>query len=202
LNQPKKIPSRTVRPAKGYELWASDFGDAYNERNQVDWRDRMPFWIRMMDKTGARSVFEMGCNAGWNLSCIRRMYPEVTVYGNDVNTKACEQAWAAGLNAVSNRLDFTLLGLKAELVFTAGVLIHIETEFLPEVMQKLVETSYRYVLAVEYESDAEEAVEYRGYSDKLFKRPYGRLYEDMGLRLVDTGPAAGFDRCTYWLLEK
>ena len=188
----------------GVDLWAGGFGDDYTDRNQVDWRKRMEFWRGMVGKTGIRSAFEMGCNAGWNLTCLRHIDPYMTVAGNDVNTRACEQAWAAGLDRVWNTLDFKALHpVRAELVFTAGVLIHIETEHLEEVMKALVAKSYRYVLAVEYADEDVRQIEYRGHKDKCWARAYGKMYQDLGLKLVDSGdPGDGFDRCTYWLLEK
>ena len=186
----------------GVELWSGPFGDQYTDRNQVDWHDRIPFWRDIISTTGARSVFEMGCNAGWNLSAIRRCYPDVAAIGNDINQRACEQADAAGLLVV-NRLDFTDVGGRAELVFTAGVLIHIEPEHLVEVMTALAAKSYRWVMAIEYAAEQEEQVEYRGHKDKCWRRPYGRLYQNLGLTMRRYGGAGrGFDNCTYWLMEK
>jgi hypothetical protein len=184
----------------GVDVWAGEFGDEYTKRNQVEWRKRRPFWTDMMTKTGARSVFEMGANAGWNLSAIREMAPHTTVCGNDINESAARQAQMAGLNVV-NILDFTKIPGKFEMVFTAGVLIHIETEHLAEVMKGLIDKSFRFILAVEYPSDEEEKIDYRGAG--CWKRPYGELYQGMGLKLVAHGGAGpGFDNCQYWLLEK
>lgn len=187
----------------GLDLWAGDFGNSYLRRNQVEWLRRVPFWDRMIRRTGARSVFEMGANAGWNLSAIHRNWHEVIVAGNDINTEACGQAQSVGLNVV-NKLDFTTeVPGRFELVFTAGVLIHIEPEHLEEVMRALIDKTYRWVLAIEYEAQAEEQVVYRGHRDKCWKRPYGRLYQDLGLLSIESGDAGpGFDQCTYWLLEK
>jgi pseudaminic acid biosynthesis-associated methylase len=188
--------------ATGLDLWAGEFGDEYTKRNQVDWRKRGRFWQDIMLRTGARSAFEVGCNAGWNLSSIREVAPHVQVRGNDINKSACEQAAMAGI-PVFNQLDFTQIPGGAELVFTAGVLIHIEPEHLEEMMRAIIDKSYRWVLAIEYASDKEKAVNYRGYSDKCWKRPYGWLYQNLGLKLVDSlYPTDGFDRCRAWLLEK
>ena len=52
------------------DFWSGEFGEEYLKRNRVDWRKRIPFWKDVIDMTGARSVFELGCNAGWNLSAI------------------------------------------------------------------------------------------------------------------------------------
>lgn len=179
--------------------WAGEAGNAYTARNRVDWRARIPFWRRVIDETGARSVYEVGCNAGWNLSAIRRVYPDVEVSGHDVNQEAGIQARNAGLHSVSHA-PYEVCGF--DLVFTAGMLIHVSPEHLAKQMQWIVDASAQYVLAIEYGSEVEEPVYYRGHEDRLWKRPYGFLYQSMGLRLVWERKAVGFDNCNAWLLEK
>ena len=180
------------------EFWSGDFGNEYTARNRVDWRQRIPFWKAIMDSTGARSVYEFGCNAGWNLSAIRRAYPDVGVYGSDINATAIQQAVAAGLVTVP-----VLEAPPCDLVLTAGVLIHVSPEHLQPTMQALVAKSNEYILAVEYGAAQEEEVNYRGHAERLWRRNYGALYMDMGLHLIQKGPAGkGFDNCTYWLLRK
>ena len=183
------------------QLWSGKFGDDYTARNRVDWVARSPFWRDMSRRTDARSVFEFGCNAGWNLSAIRRMFPDVACRGQDINTYAIWQAQNAGLEVFDASI-ITFGRGRAELVFTAGVLIHIPPDDIVWTMTKLRDASYGYVLAVEYESDAETEIEYRGITKALWKRPYGKMYESLGLKCVATGPANGFDDCTYWLMRK
>lgn len=186
----------------GIELWRGEFGDAYTERNQVDWKARVPFWYSVIEKTGARSVLEVGCNAGWNLSAIKRCAPDIRVAGSDINERALEQAKAAGLE-VYHCLDFRAVPGKFDLVFTAGVLIHIEPAHVREVMTAIVDKSFRWVAAVEYECDYEDAIQYRGHDDKCWKRPYGVLYRDLGLEVVTFWPEPkGFDQCAGWLFSK
>lgn len=179
------------------QFWSGQFGDEYTARNRVDWRARIPFWKSMLDETGARSVYEFGCNAGWNLSAIRRCYPDVAVYGTDLNDNARGQAKVAGI-PVGDRTK-----RRYELVVTVGVLIHVAPDSLESVMDHLLHASSDYVLAVEYSAAQEEEVTYRGHAERLWRRPYGKLYMDMGLEMVRHGPAGkGFDNCTYWLLRK
>ena len=184
--------------------WAGDGGDSYLARNRVDWRARSPFWKSILDKTGARSVYEFGCNAGYNLSAIKRACPDVDVWGTDINARAAGQAQAAGLNVWLTDNNATApYECVAELTFSCGVLIHIPPDNLKRTMQMLIDKSYDYVLAVEYASPVDEMIEYRGQKNLLWKRPYGELYKELGLELVDqddAGPA--FDRCTCWLLRK
>ena len=183
------------------EVWSGEFGSAYLKRNQVDWQARKPFWKMILDETGARSVYELGCNAGWNLSAINRLYPDVITTGVDINEDAITQAWTADLN-VFHVEETDLITPQAELTFTAGVLIHIPPDDIMQTMMDLIDRSYDYVLSVEYEADKETEIEYRGQSGLLWKRPYGEMYKDLGLTPVDTGPAIGFDDCRYWLLRK
>jgi pseudaminic acid biosynthesis-associated methylase len=178
------------------EFWKGEFGDDYTKRNRVDWRARIPFWEGIIHYTGARSVLEFGCNAGWNLSAIQRAFPHTGLRGVEINYNALHQASSAGLIVYDN-----IYG-ESELVFTAGVLIHIPPEQLRDTMQKLIDASCDYVLAVEYAADEETEVEYRGHKERLWKRPYGKLYEQMGLIYVWRGKAEGFDNCDFWLMRK
>jgi pseudaminic acid biosynthesis-associated methylase len=192
---------------KTTEAWGGKFGDAYLERNQVDWRVRIPFWHHIVTTTGVRSAFELGCNAGWNLSALWKAEEMMNVWGCDINEKALDIAWGAGLNVfnANDKQAREFFPNNAELTFTAGVLIHIAPRELKEVMQRLIDMSSRYVLAVEYDSDVETEIEYRGQMGLLWKRPYGELYERMGLTLVETGKLqadVGFDNCRYWLMQK
>lgn len=185
-------------------FWEGGFGDEYTLRNQVDWGARVPFWRSILDVTQARSVIEVGCNAGWNLSAIAAIDTTVIAGGIDVNESAVTQARARGLFATVGKaaqLRHTY-PLGADLVFTSGVLIHIAPRELHHVMQSIVASSKRWVLAVEYDAETEEAVEYRGSADRLWKRPFGNLYRELGLLLIAESEAEGFDGCRAWLLRK
>jgi trans-aconitate methyltransferase len=201
------IGKKSGQVMQPHEEWAGDFGNEYLNRNRVNWRLRHDFWLRLSVNTAARSYFEYGCNAGWNLSAIQLAYPQARVSGIDINPMAVTRAMCAGLDvqlrgpaAIASMFD----GPMAELTFTAGVLIHIPPENLEGVMRGLVIASFDYVLAVEYPSISgeEEPVEYRGKTGMLWRRDYGALYEALGLKLVDKYSAHGFDRCTAYLLRK
>jgi hypothetical protein len=189
---------------KTTDAWSGTFGDAYLKRNRVDWRARIPFWNKIIALSGVRSVFELGVNAGWNLSAIQRSYDDVLTWGADINEKALDQAHAAGLAVfnVNDSIARQQFPNTAELTFTAGVLIHSAPAELRETMQKMIDMSSDYVLAIEYTALVETEIEYRGQKGLLWKRPYGELYERMGLTIAASGSAEGFDDCTYWLMRK
>lgn len=192
------------------KVWSGEFGDSYHKRNRVEWRKRIKFWSEILDLTGARSVYEWGCGPGWNLSAIKsaadwdeppwcRWSP--TVQGQEINEDAQAQASSAGL-AVWDTDDYFLYE-QYELTFTCGALIHVPPEYLKDRMQWMIDRSCDYVLAIEYENPTEKMIPYRGQDNLLWARPYGKLYQKMGLKMVATGGAGdGFDDCTFWLLRK
>jgi pseudaminic acid biosynthesis-associated methylase len=186
------------------EFWSGSFGSEYTTRNRVQWEDRTPFWRQIIQITGVRSVLDVGCNAGWNLLALRGIDETLELWGVDVNGHAVGEARANELNVLrrcAREIAETFVE-PFDLVCTSGVLIHVAPKELPTVMHAIVEASKRWVVAVEYEAEQEEEVVYRGNTDKLWKRPFGEMYEAMGLRTVARSEPEGFDRCTAWLMEK
>lgn len=188
------------------DLWSGEFGDAYLARNRVNWAVRIPFWRDILDLVDPSSVLEIGCNAGWNLLALRALDPRLSLHGIDLNERALAQARRDGLSvAAGNIADMPASMLpQSDLVFTAGVLIHVPPDDLDPAMRAIVAASRKHVLAVEYGADTEEPVCYRGH-DALWRRPFGALYEGMGLRIVGqgyVGKAHGFDDCRWWCLQK
>jgi spore coat polysaccharide biosynthesis protein SpsF len=88
-----------------------------------------------------------------------------------------------------------------------GVLIHQPESTLPLVMSEVVRCSNRYVLCGEYFSEQTIEVPYRGQCGALFKRDYGRIYQELfpNLSLVEKGFLSreeGWDDVTFWLFKK
>ena len=186
------------------EWWAGSWGSEYTSRNRVEWEKRIPFWRQILDITQASSVLDVGTNAGWNLLAIRAISRSVRAMGIDINADAVGEARTNELDVV--QVPATQAGVqyrnRFDLVCTSGVLIHVGPEELADTMRAIVDASRRWVLAVEYEAEAEEEVLYRGHADRLWKRDYGRLYEALGLTAVAVSDAEGFDRCRAWLMCK
>lgn len=187
------------------DFWRGEFGKQYTERNRVDYRARVPFWQYIVDATNATEFLDVGCNAGWNLRALRSINDQFGLSGVDVNVEALKEAQAEGFDVVESPADrvVEVFGPKAaQLTVTSGVLIHVAPLDLLRVMTAIRDVTSQYVLAVEYESDEEREIEYRGHGGKLWARPFGKLYEALGLSLVEYGQAEGFDRCTYWLMSR
>ncbi|MBM4294249.1 MAG: methyltransferase domain-containing protein, partial [Deltaproteobacteria bacterium] len=153
---------------------------------------------------------EVGCNLGGNLAWIARRIPARQVYGVDINLAALNELHHAlpEVNAIwSPARELPFRDRWFDLVFTMGVLIHQPESTLPLVMAEIVRCSRRYVLGGEYFAEETTVVPYRGQHDALFKRNYGRIYQELfpELRLVKEGFLSrdmGWDDVTYWVLEK
>lgn len=214
LSMPVEPTDVEQPPPKGTpaQFWSGEFGNEYTQRNRVNWQERMPFWQHIIERTGSKQLLDVGCNAGWNMLAFRQVLSakgtsemDIGISGVDINAEALEQAASQGLDVVNAPAD-TVADLfgngVAGIAATSGVLIHIPPEELRAVMEAIVAVSSQYVLAIEYEATEETEVLYRGHTGRLWKRPFGRLYEEMGLSLVEHGEAQGFDQCHYCLLEK
>jgi pseudaminic acid biosynthesis-associated methylase len=189
------------------QFWAGDFGSSYTQRNGIaNWRARVPFWADIIARTGARSILEVGCNAGMNLRAIRQAAPEVHAWGCDINQAALQQAADDGHSVVeASVFDFgDVWWERFDLTATVGVLIHISPADIERAMRAIIASSKKYVLAVEYADEWEVEVSYRGHSERLWRRPFGQMYQDFGLNLVAEfdAPADAFDRCRAWILSR
>lgn len=189
------------------EWWRGSWGDAYLQRNHPDWMKRRAFWELMLERTRARSVLEVGCNRGANLIALRDVDPTLKLRGVDVNASALAEATALAFDAreVAARDVGRLWPGRFDVVVTVGCLIHVAPADLHDAMRSIIGASNRFVLAVEYGSEIEEEISYRGHADRLWKRPFGAIYVAHGLSVVDSGqlmPGDGFDNTTWWLMSK
>ncbi len=203
-------PAPDDREAERLErLWGGTFGDAYLERNRSAGDGREPFWQNVIGSYGPESVLEVGCNVGGNLRWIapRARGP---VCGVEINPRALERLRAdvpraAGVQGRARELPFG--DRSFDLVFTMGVLIHQPGASLGDVMREVVRCARRFVLCGEYFAPQTTEVGYRGETGALFKRDYGRLYQELAPSLVlrergFLGRDAGWDDVTFWVFEK
>lgn len=188
------------------QLWSGSFGREYHQRCRVEWEKRIPFWQSAIEFCTPATVFELGCGPGWNLRAIQEVAPNTDCFGADLNQEAVNEARSQGLE-VQHISGHGIAGMyekgSMDLCITSGCLIHVPPQDLERTMQSLVDLAGRFIIAVEYDADTEEEVEYRGHSGALWRRPYGALYVNLGMRLLSVIPdAEGFTECTAFLLEK
>lgn len=205
-------------PTKQEGLWRGDFGDAYTDRNAVSDQKLAVLtahWARIMrvaDGLPPRSILEVGANIGLNLRALRRL-TDAEFFALEPNSVARKRLVDDQVVPASNVLDglasrVPLKDASVDLAFTSGVLIHIHPKDLAASCNEIYRVSRRYIACIEYFSDKEEEISYRGHTEALFKRDFGGFYLDQfpDLRVLDYGFAwkrlTGLDNLTWWLFEK
>jgi spore coat polysaccharide biosynthesis protein SpsF len=158
------------------KFWMGEFGTKYSERNIGGklLASNIAFYSRIMARTtNVKSVIEFGANIGLNLIAIKNLLPSVGLSAIEINqtaVKELEKLKKIKIYPISI-LDFKP-DIQRDFVFTKGVLIHINPEKLPQVYDLLYQTSRRYICIAEYYNPSPVTIEYRGHTNKLFKRDF------------------------------
>jgi spore coat polysaccharide biosynthesis protein SpsF len=197
---------------KQLSYWQGKFGDEYTKRNSdlAFFLRRKRFFTALLGKhPDIKTVLEIGSNIGGNLFVLNEINPLLKISAVEPNEKAAQKAQEINPHAhIFNKNAFDFVPKQQyDLVFTAGVLIHIANEDLKNTLAKIYECSQTYILTIEYYSPQTERVVYRGLIDALFKRPYKEAWFAFypNLKLLKDGDLnidQGFDNCHWWLFKK
>jgi pseudaminic acid biosynthesis-associated methylase len=199
-------------------FWAGQFGEEYISRNQGAHAlaANLALFSKSLAKTAKiRSCIEFGANIGLNLQALGLLYPDQQQFAVEINSRA-----AAELRKImpeTTVFETSILKFEpsdvadgCDLALIKGVLIHINPEFLPDVYKKLYCAAKRYILVCEYYNPTPTVVNYRGHTERLFKRDFAGEIMDMypDLELLDYGFSYHRDRnfpqddITWFLMER
>jgi spore coat polysaccharide biosynthesis protein SpsF len=198
------------------KFWAETYAKDYITKNsQFDHEKGAEAWKKMLQAIPSNEIkayLECGCNIGRNLEQLSMVLPHASPSIVEISKPAFEY--------VNSRYKFqesfngsildAKFSRKFNLVFTMGVLIHINPDQLKDIMAKMFDHSEKYILIGEYFNRTPVSIEYQGQPDKLFKRDFGKLFlESFNVTVVDYGflwgyvyDSAGFDDITWWLFKK
>jgi spore coat polysaccharide biosynthesis protein SpsF len=196
-------------------FWAGEFGTDYIERNKGDQllASNLAFFGKALQQAAQPgSCIEFGANIGMNLKALKLLYPLQEQHAIEINPQAAALLKASLPQAeVMNQsiLDFEPKRTW-DLTLIKGVLIHINPDVLPEIYERLVAATGRYLLVAEYYNPSPVAIPYRGHTDRLFKRDFAGEILDLypSMSLIDYGfayrrdPNFPQDDITWFLLEK
>ena len=199
------------------DLWRGDFGRAYIQRNAITEETiatRVRMWSRMLERAlpEPRSILEVGANIGLNMHALSRMCT-AELFAVEPNAVAREQLATSGCMPVCNISEGFAATVPHEdasrdLVFTSGVLIHIDPAHLEASCREIHRVSRRFILCSEYFSSEPREIRYRGLDGHLFLRDFGRFWLETcpDLCLIDYGffwRGAGYaGDLTWWLFGK
>jgi len=196
-------------------FWKGDFGNDYVARNRGPQllAANLSFFSNVLKHTHKITrVLEIGANIGLNMMAIRHLLPGAGLSAVEINEKAASEL-KKNIPEINLHLESVLEFQTTELwdlVFTKGVLIHINPDKLSIIYDLMYHHSSRYILISEYYNPTPSEVTYRGHEKKLFKRDFaGEMLESFpNLSLVDYGfiyhRDANFpqDDMNWFLMEK
>lgn len=200
------------------KFWRGDFGDTYVDRNATShdhMKMRLSMWVKIfkyMADDMPKSILEIGPNIGLNIRAMK-MLCEAEYFAVEPNEKARQTLICEGVLPEENLQnafagDFKVPEVPVDLAFTSGVMIHIHHDDLLEACTNIHKATGKYIVCNEYFSDKPEIIQYRGHSDKLFKRDYGAFWLENfpDLKCLGYGfewkHMTGLDNSTWWVFEK
>lgn len=199
-------------PDNGHEaFWRGTFGDDYTDRNLGYAHANIAFFAKALQRApGVKSIFEVGTNRGLNLSALSVIQPQAERSGIELNDKAASIARESHPRVVTGSIhDLDVGEARYDLVFTKGVLIHIDPDKLGGVFDKISRLSSNYVLLAEYFNPTPVQIDYRGHDNRLYKRDFAKDFMDTsGFALVDYGfvwrhdPVFPDDDITWFLMQR
>ena len=196
------------------KFWQGKFGNEYIQRANTHalYKSDLKLFNDIFKLTGQiKTVLEFGCNKGLNLKAINNINSSIKVTGIEINKKAAAEAKKnIKANIIEDSIFNVNLDYKFDLVFTKGVLIHLDPNKISKAYKKLYEHSKKFILIAEYYNPTPVEVSYRGHNGKLFKRDFAgdmmKKYSD--LKLIDysfiykNDPKYPDDDITWFLLKK
>jgi|SRR3989338_2612188 len=184
------MPSNTQ--TKEEKFWSSKFGQGYVSRNKFDPKGLDQLYVskfgtsrsklnkEFLQNIKVNNVLEVGCNIGNQLALLQKQGFK-NLYGVDIYPEAVEQAkfHTKHINIIQgSAFDLPFKDRYADLVFTAGVLIHINPKNLKKAMSEIYRSSKKYIWGYEYYHPQHVAIDYQGNKDRLWKGDFCQMYLD------------------------
>lgn len=183
-----------MAPTAQEEFWQSNFGKEYTDRCEYSTPAALDaFYLHQFGVTRSAMneeflgdlaigpILEVGCNTGNQLNLLQSQGYK-TLYGLELQPYAVEKAkqLTHNINIIQgSAFDLPFRDNYFDLVFTAGVLIHISPEDLPRIMMEIYRVSKRYIWGMEYFEEQHTAINYRGNSDRLWKGNFSQKYREL-----------------------
>ncbi len=178
---------------KQQDMWETKFGEEYTKRNLMkplgidqQYFERYGITRKSMnneflDFLDRKSyILEVGSNIGNQLNLLSDMGFE-NLYGIEINHYAIniskEVTLGLPIHVIkASALDIPFKDNFFDLVFTSGVLIHIDPKDIKKALSEIHRCSKHYIWGFEYFSDDYKEVKYRGRSNMLWKTDFKKLF--------------------------
>ncbi len=174
------------------KFWSSKFGQEYIARNKFCTKELDNLYISQFGVSRSKlnkqflgdlkvtNILEVGCNIGNQLALLQKQGFK-NLYGIELFSQAVEIAktHTKNINIIQgSAFDIPFKDGYFDLVFTAGVLIHINPKDLKKVMSEIYRTSGKYIWGYEYYSPKHATINYRGNKNYAWKGNFCQMYLD------------------------
>jgi len=175
------------------EIWADKFGKEYTDRNALSLEEMETSQKGKYGKTRTElnekflegidrsaRILEVGSNIGLQLLCLQRMGFN-RLYGIELQSYAVELAKSRTryINIIEGSVfDIPYKSGFFDIVFTSGLLIHINPSDISRAMEEIHRCTREYIWGFEYYADHYTEVVYRGHNNLLWKTDFMKLYLD------------------------
>lgn len=175
------------------KFWLGNFGNNYTKRsfNQKTILNNKIFFSKIFNNKKVNSILELGANVGYNILALKKVFKKLKLITCvEINNFAYKKLLKIkGIDAINELLIKFQSKKKYELVFTKGVLIHLNPSCLKTVYKMMGKNSSKYVLMAEYYNPTPVKIDYRRNKNKLFKRDFAKefLQVNKNFKLLDYG---------------
>lgn len=169
----------------------SEFGEEYTERNALSLDEMEELYKRNYGLTRAElnniflgktnrsiNILEVGSNIGNQLLCVQRM-EFGNLYGIELQRYAVELAKSRtkNINIIQGSVfDIPFKDSCFDLVFTSGLLIHINPSDIAVALREIYRCTREYIWGFEYYADECTEIMYRGHKNLPWKANFAKLY--------------------------
>jgi SAM-dependent methyltransferase len=163
-----------------HDLW-----NEYTTENEDIFQKELGDLIYHISLTlGATRILELGCNAGNNL----RSFPiDYDVNGLDMNKVALEKAKKIHKNFnfyEGSLLDVPFDNSEFDLVFTRGVLIHINQSDMDLAVKEMFRVSKKWIFNLEYFGEDGKEIDWKRGKDLLWYRDMNKWWSKYDAEIV------------------
>lgn len=139
---------------------------------------RRKYLAKLITDKKPKKVLEIGCFGGYNLRLIHEIDKKIELFGFDINKNALKYAKEKlpAINTVNGsiyELEKYFKENTFDLVFTAGVLIHIPCEDIEQALAAIMSISKQHVIHAEHHGESSRIVDKRMRWIHDFNKLYG-----------------------------
>jgi len=173
--------------------WSSTFGKEYTDRNPqtvavMDELYKKQFGLTrtelnlmfLSDLDRSIKILEVGANVGTQLQGLQAIGFQ-NLYGIELQSYAVEESKknTHNINLIQgSAFDIPFRDCYFDLVFTSGVLIHINPHDIDIVLREIYRCTSEYIWGYEYYADQYSEIPYRGSRNLMWKADFAKLYLD------------------------